>query len=151
MDRVAGWLVRHPRRVVVATLLATAVLGVFAVRVRIQSTLESVLPAGDPAVAFYDEVRRQFGSDDVGVVGIVAIPTLEKIARVTAALAKLPGVQSVLSITNTKDVAADVVNPPPLLPRMPPSPDEVRELKAKLAAVPLYRENLIAADGRGAA
>jgi uncharacterized protein len=156
MDRVAAWLARHPRRVVVATLLATAVLGVFAVRVRIESALESVLPAGDPAVAFYDEVRRQFGSDDVGVVGIVAddifaIPTLEKIARVTAALGKLPGVQSVLSITNTKDVAADVVNPPPLLPRMPPSPDEVAALRAKLAAVPLYRENLVAANGRGAA
>src|SRR4029450_13501936 len=94
MDRVAAWLARHPRRVVVATLLATAVLGVFAVRVRIESALESVLPAGDPAVAFYDEVRQQFGSDDVGVVGIIAddifaIPTLEKIARVTAALGKL--------------------------------------------------------------
>jgi uncharacterized protein len=156
MDRVAAWLARHPRRVVVATLLVTAILGIFAVRVRIENALESVLPAGDPAVAFYDEVRRQFGSDDVGVVGVLAddvfsIPTLEKIARVTAALGKLPGVQSVISITNTKDVAADVFNPPPLLPRMPPSPEEVAALRAKLAAVPLYRENLVAPDGRGAA
>ncbi|HJW68024.1 MAG TPA: MMPL family transporter [Candidatus Binatia bacterium] len=156
MDRVAAWLARHPRRVVVATLLVTAVLGIFAVRVRVESSLESVLPAGDPAVAFYDEVRRQFGSDDVGVVGVIAddvfaIPTLEKIARVTAALGKLPGVQGVISITNTKDVAEDVINPPPLLPRMPPSPDEVAALRAKLVAVPLYRENLVASDGKGAA
>jgi predicted RND superfamily exporter protein len=156
MERVAAWLARHPRRVVVATLLVTAVLGVFAVQVRIENALESMLPAGDPAVAFYDEVRRQFGSDDVGVVGVLAddvfsIPTLEKISRVTAALAKLPGIQGVISITNTKDIAADVVNPPPLLPRMPPSPDEVAALRAKLAAVPLYRENMVAPDGRGAA
>src|SRR5262245_26946884 len=156
MERLAAWLVRHPRRVVVATMLATAVLGVFAVRIRIQSSLENVLPAGDPAVAFYDEVRRQFGSDDVGVVGVLAddvfsVATVEKIARVTSALAALPGVQSVLSITNMKDVAADVFNPPLLLARTPPSPEDVAALRAKLAAVPLYRENLVSADGRGAA
>jgi len=156
MERVAAWLVRHPRRVVAATLLLTAVLGSLAIRVRVQSSLESVLPAGDPAVAFYEEVRRRFGNDDVGVVGVLGesvftVAALEKIGRVTAELAKLPGVQSVLSITNTKDVAADVINPPPLLPRMPPTPEDVEALRAKLAAVPLYRENLVSADGRGAA
>jgi predicted RND superfamily exporter protein len=156
MARVAAWLVRHPRLVVAATLLVTALLGVFASRLRFESALESVLPAGDPAVAFYEQVRQQFGSDDVGVVGVLADDvfspaTLVTIARLTAALGALPGVQSVLSITNTKDVAADVVNPPPLLPRMPPTPEDVEALRAKLAAVPLYRENLIAADGRGAA
>ena len=46
---------------------------------------------------------------------------------------------------------ADVFNPPPLLPRIPPSPEEVAALRAKLAAVPLYRENLISANGQGAA
>jgi uncharacterized protein len=156
MERVAAWLVRHPRRVVIATLLVTALLGAFAVQVHIQNALESVLPAGDPAVAFYEEVRRQFGSDDVGVVGMLGSEVfspdaLTKIARVTAALGKLPGVQSVLSITNAKDVAADVFNPPPLLPKIPPSAEDVEALRAKLAAVPLYRENLVSPDGRGAA
>src|SRR5262245_56482083 len=129
MERLAAWLVRHPRRVVVATLLVTAVMGAFAVRVRVQSSLENVLPTGDPEVAFYDEVRKLFGSDDVGAIGVlsdsVSSPaTLEKIARVTNAVGKLPGVDHVLSITNAKDVAADVVNnPPPLLPRLPPTPE----------------------------
>ncbi len=156
MERVADWLVRHPRRVVAATLVLTAVLAAFAVRVRIESALESVLPAGDPAAAFYEQVRRQFGSDDVGVVGLLADDvfapaTLEKVARLTTALGKLPGVESVLSISNMKDVAADVFNPPPLLPRIPPTPADVEALRAKLAAVPLYRENLVSPDGRGAA
>src|SRR5262249_47596716 len=127
------------------------------VQVRFQSSFESVLPTGDPAVAFYDEVRKLFGSDDVGVIGVLSDSvfspaTLEKIARVTNAVGKLPGVDHVLSITNAKDVAADVVNnPPPLLPRLPPTPEDVEALRARLHAVPLYRENLISADGRGAA
>ena len=156
MERLAAWLVRHPRRVIVATLLVTAVLGSFAVRVRFQSSFESVLPTGDPAVAFYDEVRKLFGSDDVGVIGVLSDgvfspSTLEKIAHVTTAVGKLPGVDHVLSITNARDVGADVINPPPLLPRMPPTPEDVEALRARLHAVPLYRENLVSADGRGAA
>jgi predicted RND superfamily exporter protein len=156
MERLAAWLVRHPRPVVAATLLVTALLGVFASRLRFESALANVLPAGDPAVAFYERVRQQFGSDDVGVVGVLADDvfspaTLTTIARLTAALGELPGVQKALSITDTKDVAADVVNPPPLLPRIPPTAEDVEALRARLAAVPLYRENLIAPDGRGAA
>jgi predicted RND superfamily exporter protein len=156
MERLAAWLVRHPRRVVAAVVLVTAVLGVFAIQVHIQNALESVLPAGDPEVAFYQEVRRQFGSDEVGVVGMLGSDVfspeaLTKIARVTDALGKLPGVQSVLSITNAKDVAADVFTPPPLLPKIPPSPEDVEALRAKLKAVPLYRENLVSPSGRGAA
>jgi predicted RND superfamily exporter protein len=156
MERLAAWLVRHPRRVIAATLLVTAALGFFAVQVRFQSSFESVLPTGDPAVAFYNEVRKLFGSDDVGIIGVLSDDlfspaTLEKIARVTNAVGKLPGVDHVVSITNTKDVAADVINPPPLLPRLPPKPEEVEALRARLHAVPLYRENLVSADDRGAA
>jgi predicted RND superfamily exporter protein len=156
MERLAAWLVRHPRRVIAATLLVTAVLGFFAVQVRFQSSFESVLPTGDPNVAFYDQVRKLFGSDDVGIIGVLSDDlfspaTLEKIARVTNAVGKLPGVDHVVSITNAKDVAADVINPPPLLPRLPPTPEEVEALRTRLHAVPLYRENLVSADDRGAA
>lgn len=156
MNRMARWLVRHPIGVLVGTLAVTAVLGWFALGLRIESSLESVLPAGDPQITYYDEVRQRFGSDDVGVIGVRAddlfsAATLEKIARVTTAVGKLDGVESVLSITNVKDVAADVFTPPPLLPKLPPSPEDVAALRAKLAAVPLYRENLVAPDERGAA
>src|SRR5262245_46453202 len=157
MDRLAAWLVRHPRRVIAATLLVTAVLGFFAVQVRFQISFESVLPTGDPNVAFYDQVRKLFGSDDVGIIGVLSDDlfspaTLEKIAGVTNAVGKLPGVDHVVSITNAKDVAADIVNNPrPLLARLPPTPEDVEALRERLRAVPLYRENLVSADGRGAA
>lgn len=156
MDRLARWIVAHPRRVVAAAFVLTLVLGTFAARIRIESSLESVLPAGDPAVAFYEEVRQRFGGDDVGVIGVIADDvfapsTLEKIGRVTTAIGKLPGVESALSITNAKDIAADVFTPPPLLPRLPPTADDVAALQAKLLAMPLYRENLIAPNGKGAA
>jgi len=156
MGAIGRWIVGHPRRVVALNLALTAIFAVIAARVRIESSLESVLPSGDPEIAYYEQVRAQFGGDDVGVIGVRADDlfspsTLAKIARVTTAVSRLAGVESVLSITNAKDIAADVVSPPPLLPRLPPTPEDVAALRAKLEAVPLYRENLVAPDWRGAA
>jgi len=156
MARFARWLVRYPVVFVAANLLVTAVLGVFALRIRIESSLESVLPAGDPKVEYYTRVRATFGSDDVGVVGvraddIFAPATIGKIARVTDALGRISGVERVLSIANAVDPAEDVFKPPRLLPNIPPSSVEVQELKQKLRSTPLYGKNLVADDFKGAA
>ncbi len=156
MDRFARWLVRHPVVILVANLAVTIGLGFFALRIRVESSLSSVLPAGDPSIAYYQKVRETFGSDDVAVVGIrcddlFATSTLEKIARVTDAIAKLKGVLSVASITNAPDPAEDVINQPRLLPRIPPSGEEMETLKRKLKTIPLYGKNLVADDFKGAA
>src|SRR5256886_17542834 len=154
MTRFARWLVRYPVLFVAANLLVTAVLGVYALRIRIESSLESVLPAGDPEVGYYTRVRATFGSDDVGVVGIraddiFAPATIEKIARVTDAPGRISGVERVLSIANAVDPAEDVFKPPRLLPSIPPSSPEVEELTQKLRSTPLYAKNLLPDDCKG--
>jgi uncharacterized protein len=156
MNLFASWLVRHARLLLLANVLLTVVLGFQARRLRIEGSLESILPAGDPGLTYYADVRTTFGSDDVGVVGILAndlfsTATLEKIDRVTRALGELPGVERVLSLTNTVDPSADVFNPPPLLPHIPPAPQELAAFKAKLASTPLFAKNLVAPDFKGAA
>src|SRR5436190_664780 len=156
MDAFARWLARHPLAVVLANLLVTAVLGFYGLQLRIESSLESMLPAGDPKVEYYAQTRAVFGSDDVAVVGvrardIFAPSTIAKIARVTDEIAKVDGVEHVLSIANAVDPAADVLHPPRLLPRVPPEPEEVEALKKKLVATPLYGKNLVADDFTGAA
>src|SRR5881296_924149 len=156
MDAFARWLARHPLAVVVVNLAVTAALGAFALHLRIENSLESMLPAHDPKVEYYAQTRAIFGSDAVGVVGmraqnIFAPATIEKIARVTDLIAKVDGVERVLSIANAVDPAADVLHPPRLLPRIPPEPAEVEALKKKLAATPLYGKNLVSDDFTGAA
>jgi predicted RND superfamily exporter protein len=152
----AQLLVRYPHAVVLAYIAVTVLLGLAARHVRVEGSVESVLPRHDPAVQYYAQVRTQFGSDDIAVVGVRApelftVPTLTKIARVTDRLAALEGVERVLSLTNTVDPAADVFDPPPLLPNIPPSPAEIEALRAKLAETPLYANNLVAPDHKGAA
>src|SRR5579875_2963898 len=156
MRGVARALVRYRAAVLGLAALVTLLLGTRAAHVRVEGGLENLLPAGDPEVAYYAEVRKVFGSDDVGVVGVraddvLAPATLAKIAQVTDALAHIEGVEHVLSLTNAVDPAADVFAPPRLLPHIPPSPEEIAALRQKLATTPLYRRNLVAEDFRGAA
>lgn len=54
-------LVRHPAWVLAANLFVTAVLGVYALRIRVARSLSTVLPKGDPATEFYAQVRRTLG------------------------------------------------------------------------------------------
>ena len=156
MDAFARWLVRHPVAVLAANLFVTAVLAVYALRIRVESSLESVLPKGDPATAYYEKIRRTFGGDNVAVVGmrcddVFAAPTLEKLARVTEALGKIDGVERAVSLTNAPDPVANLLSPPPLLSSIPPSPVEIEALKKKLQSSPLYGKNLVADDYKGAA
>src|SRR2546425_13298828 len=121
MDAFARWLVRRPLVAVSANLAVTLVLGFYAIHIRVESSLASVLPKGDPASDYYAKVRKTFGGDNVAVVGVrtgdlFSQSTLEKIAAVTDALGKIDGVETVLSITNAPDPAADIIDPPPLLP-----------------------------------
>src|SRR2546428_7645117 len=69
MDAFARWLARHPLAVVLANLLVTAVLGFYALQLRIESSLESMLPAGDPQGEDYAPNRATFRGDDVAVGG----------------------------------------------------------------------------------
>jgi hypothetical protein len=159
MRRFARLLAEYPWIVLATSFAITVWLGIHAWQIRIESALDTVLARGDPAVAYYDTIRATFGSDDVGVVGVLAPgssdvlapATLEKIARLTLELGKLDGVEKVLSLTNTVDVAADVFTPPKLLPKIPPDADDVAALRAKLDAVPLYRKNLVSDDYKGTA
>jgi predicted RND superfamily exporter protein len=152
----AQLLVQHPRTVVLTYTVATVLFALAARQVRVEGSIESILPRHDPAVQYYAGVRAQFGSDDIAVVGVrtptlFAPETLAKIARVTDRLAAIEGVDRVLSLTNTVDPAADVFDPPKLLPRIPPTDADIAALKVKLAATPLYANNLVAPDYHGAA
>ncbi len=156
MRTALRWLVRHPIVAIGVHLVLVTGFAVGARHIRIESALENVLPAVDTQVQYYNEVRKTFGSDDVAVIGvrtadIFVATTLEKIARVTAAVADIPGVEQVVSITNAPDPAANVISPPRLLPRLPPTPDDIATLKTKLSNTPLYGKNLVADDFHAAA
>jgi len=156
MDRVYRAIVTAPRLVVALVAAITIVLGVGALRLRVDSSVETLLPKGDPGKRFYDEIVARFGNDEIDIIGVVAEDvlapsTLEKIRVLTTRVAAIPGVVGVISLTNVRDPVADVLNPPFLIPEIPKSPEEREALRARIKDNPLFSGNLIAPDSRGAA
>lgn len=156
MERVYQCITERPRTILLLVLLLTGFLAYHAQHIRLDSSVESLLPQHDPENQYYAEVRRLFGSDEVGVIGVVADDVytpavLQKIKRLTEEVQKVDGVERVLSLANAVDPVADVVEPPLLMPHIPTSPAALDELKKKVADRPIYLKNLVSPDGRAAA
>ena len=140
-----SWLsisLRAPRSTIAAIALVTAVLAVFAARIRIDSAIENLLPDGDPGRAYYETVRTVFGSEEttiVGVFGDVFTPaTLATIDRLSTRLATLDGVREVISLTTVKGAESDAVGVRigRLMRELPRTDAEARALQAKIMQRP---------------
>ena len=127
-------------------------------RLRIDPSLNEMLPADDPARRFYEELLDRFGSDDVVVVALISdalftrdgLATLE---RTSEALARAPGVRRVESLATAV--------------RMRPIEDDVeiagffddpieddeaaRVLRDELIDDPLRAGSFVSVDGRASA
>jgi predicted RND superfamily exporter protein len=114
MDRFARFVIGQPWSILIGVLLLTSVFGFYATRIRIDSSVEAMLPQGDPERQYYAEVRRIFGRDDVGVVAIVTnssiytTETFKKIDHLTAEIRKIPEVKTAMSVMNAIDPIAAV-------------------------------------------
>ncbi len=127
MQRLNRFVVQWPKLTVLLALLVTALLGAKARQFRFDGSVENLYDQKDPNKKYDDEMRRRFGSDDMGVIGVVAenvytAATLEKIKRITAAL---------ISRTSLDPAAIEAV-------------------KRKIAENPIYL-NVVSRDGKGAA
>lgn len=156
MDAAYRAIIRSPWSVAAVVAAATVVLGLGALRLRVDSSVSTLLPRGDPAKQRYDEVVARFGADEVDIIGVIADDvlapaTLEKIRLLTTRAAAIPGVGSVISLTNVHDPIADVLNPPLLIPTAPATAAAREALRARIKDNPLFAGNLVAADSRGAA
>ena len=156
MERLYLLVVNRPRTLLVLLFLLTGVFGWYAKDIRLDSSVESLLSQDNPDSRYYAEVRRLFGSDEVGVVGLLAddiytTEVLRKIRRLTVALESIEGVQEALSLTNALDPIADVVEPPPLVAQIPTEQAGLDALRETLADRPVYLKNLVSTDGKAAA
>ena len=151
-------MVRHPLVVIGANLLVTAVLGFYALHIRVESSLASVLPAGDPEVEYYAKVQEIFGSDNIAIVGreqtISSPPRRSRRSRESRMPSRRFAVSNGCGASLTRLTSPRILSfKPPLLSRIPPTPGEIEALKKKLAASPLLGRGLglVGNDYRGAA
>ena len=159
MERLARGVVRYRWTVIGTVALLTAVLAVFASRVRIDAAVEMLIDPGDPEVRYYDRIRETFGSGEVDVVAVVAddvftVPTLQKIKGLSETLRDTPGVERVVSVATESDIRATPegdIAVTPLMEEVPAGPAEIARLRRRVHDNPLFAGNLVAADDTAAA
>jgi predicted RND superfamily exporter protein/CRP-like cAMP-binding protein len=148
---------RAPRATLAVMLAITAVLGFWARTIRVDSSIEELLPLHDPDRAYYEETVATFGNEEVIVIGVFADDvfapaTLRKIDTLSTRLAEIDGVHEVLSLTTVKGVEVGDfgLTTGRLMRRLPATAEEVEAFRAKVLANPLYLKNVVSADGRAA-
>lgn len=149
--------VRWPRATLAVMLAFTVVFAVYAARIRVDSSIENLLPSDDPAKLYYDEVKTVFGDEEVTVIGVFAEDvfapgTLAKIEALSQRLARIDGVREVISPTTVEgiEVTDAGLSVGRVMRELPRSPEAAADFKGRLLGNPLYVKNVVAADGRAA-
>jgi predicted RND superfamily exporter protein len=149
---------RAPWVVLLAVLTVTLLAGRFAVGIRIDSSVDSLLPKQDEARTYYEGVRERFGSEEVTVLGVFAADvfapsTLEKIAGLSTSLAALPGVREVLSLTTARGAVSvgGALRTGRLLESGPFTTEAAEALRERVRAIDLYDRILVGQDDRSTA
>jgi len=150
-------------------LLATSLLTVLALhgivdlrsgepRLWVDPSIDRLLPADDPDVAFYREVRALFGNDEIVLVAVeapdaFAPEVLRRVAAMSDALARIDGVDRVLSLATALDVRGvdGDLQIESFLEPMPETPEEAERVRQAVARNPIYHDLLVGPDDRGAA
>jgi predicted RND superfamily exporter protein len=127
-------------------------------RLRIDPSIERLLPEGDDERRFFDRTRQVFGGEDFVVVmldgpgDVFETASLERVARLSKRLEAIEGVAHVVSIANATEIAArDAdVYVGPFFETPPTDPAELARLRDAIRAHPFYGKTLVTRDGRGA-
>ncbi|MBI4515819.1 MAG: MMPL family transporter [Deltaproteobacteria bacterium] len=157
MSRLFAIPLRAPRLTLAVMLALTAFFGFFARAIRVDSSMDDLLPANDPDKHYHDSVKADFGDDEIAVIGVFADDvfaptTLAKIDTLSQRLAQIEAVREVVSLTTVKGITMSDsgLSAGRLMSQLPRTPAQAAELRAAVLANPLYLKNIVSPDGRAA-
>jgi hydrophobe/amphiphile efflux-3 (HAE3) family protein len=164
-ESFSRWILGHRAWVgaglVSLTLLAMA--GIYdpihgLARIRIDPSLNEMLPADDPARRFYEDLLKRFGSDDVVVLSLhseslFSPEGLATLIRVTSAVERAEGVHHVEGLANAvrfRPVDGDL-EISGFLESLPRTQSEADRLRDDALADPLRAGTFVSGDGMATA
>lgn len=126
-----------------------------ALRLRIDPSLDRLLPEDDPARRYHERARTLFGDDETVVVALESDDLftrggLARVERLTRRLEALPDVHHVLSLATAPNLRAGEggLEISSFTDTRTRGPEELARLREDVAANPLYRGRLVSEDGR---
>lgn len=155
MRRLRALPVNYPKTVLAIALALTAYLGFHASQIRFDSSFENLLPTEDPDRAYYNEVRAEFGDEEIAVIGVFADDvfapsTIAKVDALTRKMAAIDGVRDVLSLTTARgfELGDEGLAIGPIMRELPKTAEEAASFRDRIFSYPIYVKNVVALDGR---
>jgi predicted RND superfamily exporter protein len=159
------WLSARPWTVVLSALGLSLIALLLCVdidtlqpRLRIDPSIERLLPAGSEDSAVFARARQIFGDSDALIVAVsldevFSAESLAQIQRINDEFARLPDVRSVFSLATAPNLIAtgDDIELSSFTAQAARDPGLIAGFPAQLAANPLYQGSLISADGKSTA
>ena len=161
LERVTKYSLDHPKTVIGVVILLTIFFGFQFPKITIDTDPENMLEPDQPERVLYDRVKKEFGINELIVVGIVdeqgifRTESLERVARATAEILKIKGViiEDVVSLTTTDNVKSSggFLDIHPVMQEIPRSSMAIELLKQDIANNPFLHEKIASADGSAVA
>ena len=154
-ERWARFAMRRRWTVLVAALLATLPLAAQLPGLGVDNSTDSFLRPENPIRVQYDAFREQFGRDTritfaIESDEIFSLAFLERLRDLHRAVeAEVPYLDEVQSLINARDTRGegDTLVVGELLDDWPATESDLEALRERVLANPLYKNNLISADG----
>ncbi len=161
MQSICRFFMRHPVAIALLWLVPAVYLGYRVREFKMEASTDSLLLESDPDLAFYDESRIVFGSDEYVIVSfsrdnVFTPETIALISQLTDEFSAIPGVEKVFSITNVRLLRnlSDEVNLLMLavMPeiRLTTPGCNIARAREELVRHEVWGENLVATDGKTA-
>lgn len=156
---ISGWIINHPRTVILAVLVLTA-LSALMLRHGIELDVSplSLVERNSSSRRDYEDARRDFGDDQYLVLAVTVDQvfdpaTLKRLRALDESIGRSPGVAEVLSLFNVPYARStpDGASLERLIPEGDPPAERMEEARRVATRDRLYLGNLISADARTAA
>lgn len=159
--RLTELATRFPKSTIGFFLLVTVLFVVQFPKIKIDTDPENMLEQNQADRIFYDKVKKDFGINDLLVVGIVDekgifnADTLRRIAKITDEIVEIKGViiEDVVSLRTSDNVTSQegTLIVKRFMEEIPKTSQEVEQLKKDLFGSPFFVDKIISQDGKATA
>lgn len=158
LNKLTEIVTRFPKTTISVVLIATVFFAIQFPKIKIDTDPENMLEQKQPDRVFYNNVKKEFGINDLLVVGIVDeqdifnSDTLRRIAKVTDDILKIKGViiEDVVSLRTSDNVTEEnsTLIVKRFMEEIPKGPQEIEQLKKELFNNPFFVDKIISRDGK---
>lgn len=157
MQRFAEAVLRYRLSIIITTIVLTLFFGYQLKDAKVNSDILTYLKPDDPAVTLFNRIGEQYAGTSLAMVGIEAedvfeYNTLLTINRLTEEFSQIPGVASVMSLTDVLDIRSveGGLEVGRLIDKndIPTNPDILQKIKSYALSKDMYNGRIVSPDGR---